>query len=291
MGKIILIGGNVDIGASLSAKEKKEFGPVKMVKMVRLEIFQRLIREAGGIDSRIEIITSASEIPRIIGKEYKKALEKLKCRNIGIMHIKSAAGADLHRHLDRLKKCDAILFTGGNQNTLCDAFLNTKFLEHLKERFKKEDRFLISGTSAGAMSLAKNTIIDGEPLTPFVKGHINIIDGFNLLPDIIIDSHFIQRRRLSRLIEAVAKYPGKLGIGLAEDTAVFFNTADKVEVIGTNVVVLIDGRNITYNNLRQIKEKQNICLLDVRLHVLPKGQMFSITRRKILKDKTSKNRS
>jgi cyanophycinase len=285
MGKIILIGGNVDLGASLSSKEKNEFGAVRTVRMVRLEIFERLISELKGVDSRIEVITSASKIPVRIGEEYKKAFEKLNCTNVGVLHIMSTKAADLPENLDRLEKCDGVLFTGGDQHLLCNRFLDTKFLTRLKERLNKENNFLISGTSAGAMSLTKVAIAKNNSLTPFTKGHINIIQGFNLLPHIIVDTHFIQRRRLGRLIEAVASYPNMLGIGLSEDTAVFFETPERVEVIGSNVVVLIDGSHISYNNVRQIEEKQNICLQDVKLHVLPKGKIFSIPKRKILKGK------
>src|SRR6185369_1402356 len=130
-----------------------------------------------------------------------KAFERLNCFDTGVMNIKSAREADLHKNLQRLEKCDAVLFTGGDQEKLCKLFLGTKFLKRLKERYKNEDDFLISGTSAGAMSLGRVTIVEDDPEIPFVKGHIDIIRGFGLLPDIVVDTHFIQRRRLGRLVE------------------------------------------------------------------------------------------
>lgn len=286
MGKIILIGGKVDKGTPLSNKEKSEFRPTKGLKMVKLEILERLINELKGTESRLEIITSASKTPFAIGNEYKKAFKKLTCKHIGVIHCKSAEEADLPENLERLMKCDGVLFTGGDQNLLCSVFLKTKFLKNLRLRFKREKDFLVAGTSAGAMALTKVMISSEQPAEPFVKGHISITNGLNLLPRIIVDTHFIQRRRLSRLIEAVATYPYKLGIGLSENTAVFFETPEKVEVIGVNLVILIDGSHISYNNIRQIKKNEHICLQDVRLHVLPKGQMFNINRRKILKKRT-----
>jgi cyanophycinase len=282
MGKIILIGGNVDKGTPLSSREKKEFGRIYRIKMVRPEIFERFIKEINGPDSRIEIITSASEIPFAIGNEYKKAFKKLKCKDVGIMHFKSSKEADSTKYLERLENCQGVLFTGGNQSLLCKILRKTKFLKTLKKRFKTEKDFLVSGTSAGAMALTKVMISKGGPSSLFVKGHINMTEGLNLLTRIIVDTHFIQRRRLSRLIEAIAVHPNLLGIGLGEDTAVFFKTPQKVEVIGSNLVVLIDGTQISYNNIKQIKKNQNICLQDVKLHVLPKGHSFSIIRRKIL---------
>jgi cyanophycinase len=282
MGKVILIGGHVDKGTPLSPAEKEQFGRIKKIKMVKEEILKRLINEMNGIDSKIEIVSSASEIPFAIGNEYKKAFKKLKCKNIHVMHFRTSREADLEKNIDRLEKCDGVLFTGGNQSLLCKILLKTKFLKLLKERFKQEKDFLVSGTSAGAMALTKVMIEHGRPSASFVKGYMNITEGLNLLPRIIVDTHFIQRRRLSRLVEAVAIYPDKLGVGLAEDTAVFFETPEKVEVIGTNIIVLIDGSHISYNNIKEIRKNQNICLQDVKLHVLSKGYKFSIVKRKIL---------
>lgn len=282
MGKIILIGGHVDKGATFSAKEKKEIGPVKKVKMVGPEIFERLIREVKGPDSRIEIITSASDIQVVLGREYKKALKKLTCKAVSVMHISSSREADLKKNLLRLANCDCVLFTGGDQNLLCRRLLKTRFLKLLKQRFENEKDFLISGTSAGAMAMGEVTIARDNDITPFVKGYVDIIQGFGITPHIVIDTHFTQRRRLIRLIETVANYPAKLGIGLSEDTAVFFETPERVEVIGRNVVVLVDGSHISYSNIKQVKKSHNICLQDVRLHILPKGKIFNIPKRKIL---------
>jgi cyanophycinase len=289
MGKIILIGGNVDKGTPLSAEERKEFGRQRTIKMVKLEILDRLVKEMKGKNSRIEIVTSASGIPIAIGNEYKKAFAKLNCKNIGVMHFRTSKAADLPFALERLNKCDGVLFTGGNQSLLCKIILGTKFLALLKERFEKEKKFLIAGTSAGAMALTQIMITKEISAAPFEKGHIKIAKGLNILTRIIVDTHFTQRRRLSRLIEAVAMFPDKLGVGLGEDTAVFFKTPEKVEIIGRSLVILIDGTRISYNNINKIKKKQNICLQDVKLHVLTRGYDFSITRRKIFKKSTIKN--
>src|SRR5207237_771156 len=130
-----------------------------------------------------------------------------KCKNTAVMHFKNSKEADSPENLQRLDTCDGIIFTGGSQLLLTKILLKTKLLKKLKERFHAENNFLVSGTSAGAMALTKFMIATGEPSASFVKGHIKITKGFNLLPRIIVDTHFVQRRRLSRLIEAIATYP------------------------------------------------------------------------------------
>ena len=46
-----------------------------------------------------------------------------------------------------------------------------------------------------------------------------MVAGFGLVPDVIIDQHFRQRDRIGRLLSLVAANPGLLGVGIDEDTA------------------------------------------------------------------------
>jgi cyanophycinase len=279
MGKIILIGGKMDTGTDPLKKGKKAAG----LKNLHPEILERLLKEVNGCQAKIEIITAATKQPERVGADYRKAFKRLKCKNVGVMNFTNATEADKKRFLNRLKECDGLMFTGGNQSLLCKVLLKSKFLEIMKKRFKEETNFLISGTSAGAMAMSDAMIAGGLPSEALRKGRVKMKQGLGLLPNIIIDTHFINRERFGRLIEAVSFYPDKLGIGLGEDTAVFFTKPHHVETIGTNMVVLIDGSKLTFNNIQKIENNSPICIEDMKLHVLPKGHMFNIPRRKIYK--------
>ena len=50
-----------------------------------------------------------------------------------------------------------------------------------------------------------------------------MIAGFGLVPELILDQHFRQRDRIGRLLSLVALNPGLLGVGVDEDTAVLIN--------------------------------------------------------------------
>ncbi|MES2397485.1 MAG: cyanophycinase [Bacteroidota bacterium] len=277
MGKVILIGGNVEKGEPLIAKRGKHW-----LRKREPEILERILAEMNGINSRIEIITSASKIPAEVGKEYKTALKRLKCtKNVGLMHFTSRKAADKKEFIDRINACDGIILTGGDQVLLCRTLLKSNLLRAIKKRFKNEKDFLISGTSAGAMALADIMIADGQASDALTKGHIKLSKGLGILKEIIVDTHFIQRSRFGRLIEAVSSHPSKLGIGLGENTAVFFQKPEMVETIGANLVVLIDGSKITYNNIDRIRNNESICVEDLKVHILPKHHMFNITKKKI----------
>jgi cyanophycinase len=278
MGKIILIGGKMDTGIP-DVKNKKSAG----IKNIHPQILERFLKEMKGKKSKIEIITAATNSPKKSGAEYKKALKRLGCKKIGVMNFKTPLQADKKKMLKRLSECDGLMFTGGDQMLICKALLKSKFLDVMKKRFKAEDDFLVAGTSAGAMVMSETMIEGGLPSEALKKGRVRLGDGLNLLSNIIIDTHFVNRERFGRLIEAVSTHPEKLGIGLGEDTAVFFRKTHHVETIGTNMVVLIDGSKLTYNNINKINTNEPIGVEDMKLHVLPKGHMFNIPKRRIYK--------
>ena len=93
----------------------------------------------------------------------------------------------------------------------------------------------------------------------------------------------MNRKRFSRLIEAVATYPDLLGVGLGEDAAVLIKNGIHMKTIGTNLVVLMDAGKTTENSFENIKPGENICLENVMLHVMTKGRKFNLTKRQLVK--------
>jgi cyanophycinase len=100
-------------------------------------------------------------------------------------------------------------------------------------------------------------------------------------PNLIIDSHFIQRGRFGRLTEAVAKFPDLIGIGLAEDTGLIIRNNDEFQVIGSGMVIIFDGRKLEHNNEAILKEGCAMTLTNMVTHVLSNGDRFEINTRKI----------
>ena len=167
--------------------------------------------------SRIEFITSASTVPEEVGPEYVKTFKRLGASNTGILSITSRSEADDPKHLERLKKADAVFFCGGDQLRLTAIFGGTQFHSQIQERLKK-DEFIYAGTSAGAAAASESMIIDGSSGHAAYKGEVVTSTGFSLARDIIFDTHFIARGRIGRLFEIVVGNPKVLGVGLDEDT-------------------------------------------------------------------------
>ena len=155
-----------------------------------------------------------------VGQNYLDAFGKLGCHHIRIMDIRNREDAQKPEMLERIRKCDGVMFSGGNQLRLSSIFGGTDFLEIILDRYLNEEGFVIAGTSAGAMAMSSTMIYQGSSSEALLKGEVKITTGLGFLKDVIIDSHFVKRGRFGRLTQAVAANPSCIGIGLGEDTGV-----------------------------------------------------------------------
>jgi cyanophycinase len=276
-GKLIAIGGAEDKGTDL---EKGEIHRNNL-NFFELGILRRVVEEAGGTSSRIEVITTASMIPYEVGEHYLDAFGKIGCTNIGLMHIRTRQDAMNKEFVDRIRQCDAVMFTGGNQLRLSATDGGTEFLSILKKRYKEEN-FVIAGTSAGAMAMSNTMIYEGNAARAHLKGEVKITTGLGFLNSVIIDSHFEKRGRFGRLAQAVASNPSCIGIGLGEDTGMLITEGNKMEAIGSGLVVIIDGHDILHSNIADIPDGNPISIENLRVHFCEKGNGYLINERKFL---------
>ncbi len=278
-GKLIIIGGAVDKG-SFSEGDMDE-NVANNLNFFETGILKRILNEAKGKDdARIEIITTASKIPKIIGPEYVKALNYLGATNVGVLEIDSREKAGQQDTLDRLQKADVVIFTGGDQLRLSSILGGTAFHDMLLHKYKHED-FIYAGTSAGAAAASSNMIYQGSSHEALLKGEVKITSGLGLIDGVIIDTHFVQRGRIGRLFQAVVGNPRVLGIGLGEDTGLLITNNNLMEAIGSGLVILVDGREIKDTNLTQVEMGQPISISHLITHVMSKFDTFDLKTHKM----------
>ena len=275
--KLIAIGGAEDKGTDL---EKGQIHRNNL-NFFELAILKRIVDEAGGPNARIEIITTASTIPFEIGNNYMDAFGKIGCMNIEVMHIRTRQDAVNDEYLERIRHCDAVMFTGGNQLRLSATFGGTEFLRILMDRYRNEE-FLVAGTSAGAMAMSNTMIYEGNSTRAHLKGEVKITTGLGFVDGVIIDSHFEKRGRFGRLTQAVATNPSCIGIGLGEDTGILVTGGNQFEAIGSGLVVIIDGHDIRHSNIADIPEGNPISIENIVAHFCEKGNGYLIRERKFL---------
>jgi len=277
-GKLIAVGGAEDKGTDL---EKGEIHRSNL-NFFELGILRRIVEEIGGPSSRIEIITTASMIPYEVGNNYIDAFGKMGCTNVDLMHIRNRQDAARPDYLERIRRCEGIMFSGGNQLRLSAIFGGTEILRIMLNRYAEEN-FTIAGTSAGAMAMSNTMIYEGNAMRAHLKGEVKMTTGLGFIDDVIIDSHFEKRGRFGRLAQAVATNPQAIGIGLGEDTGMLITEGgNKMEAIGSGLVVIVDGFDIRHCNIADIPDGNPISIENLKVHFCEKGNGYLLNERKFL---------
>jgi cyanophycinase len=275
-GYLIAVGGAEDKGTDL----EKGIMERNKLNFFELGILKSIISLTQKTSPRVEVITTASSIPDEVGDNYKNAFMKLGCNDVGHLRIRNREDASSAENLSRLIACDCIMFSGGNQLRLSSIFGGTEFLDILKRRYQEEPNFAIGGTSAGAMAMSNTMIYEGSASLAHLKGEVKMTTGLGFLQNVIIDTHFDKRGRFNRLAQAVAAQPGAIGIGIGEDTGIVVTKGHSLCAIGSGSVIIIDGKNIEYNNIADIKFGSPISVENIMVHIMSSGDVYNLTTRK-----------
>jgi cyanophycinase len=279
-GKLIIIGGAVDKGSF--TETDFDSNVANNLNFFETGILKRILNEAKHKEnSRIEIITTASIIPAIIGPEYVKALRYLGAENVDVLNIIKREQASDPEILARLKAADVVMFTGGDQLRLSSILGGTVFHDIILDKYHNED-FIYAGTSAGAAAASNTMIYQGSSSEALLKGEVKITSGLGLIDGVIIDTHFVQRGRIGRLFQAVVGNPRVLGIGLGEDTGLLITNNKEMEAIGSGLVILVDGLEIKDTNLTQVQLGQPISISHLVTHVMSMYDTFNLKTRKMI---------
>lgn len=271
-GTLIPIGGNEDKGNGENERYTLEY--------VQNGILSRVVRESGGQDALIVVIPTASSIPVEVSENYLNAFNKLECNNVHVMDIRSREDAEKPEFLELMKKANCVMFSGGDQSKIVKYIGGTLLDQIIQNKYQNED-FVIAGTSAGAMCMSEEMITGGGVKEAFTKGAVNMGKGMSFIPNFIIDSHFIRRGRFGRLAEAVARFPNKVGIGLAEDTGMVIKNCNECEIIGSGMVILFDPRRLIHNNRDAVPEGSPMSITNLKTHILANGDKLDIREKRV----------
>lgn len=250
-------------------------------KVGKKEILCRAVNETKKKNPNICVITVATGLPEDTAKDYKEAFKDLKLDQISFLHFESRKEACSKQNVEKIKAADLILFSGGNQLKLSSLMGGSELLELIKTRYYEEPHFVVAGTSAGAAAMSNTMIISGTSQDALVMGELALTNGLDFINSLFLDTHFTERGRFGRLIQTLACNPGVLGVGLGEDTGLVIKEAEEAEVVGSGLVVIMDGSSIDYTNLSETDSGEPITVEGIRLHVLGPGKKFMIKERKI----------
>ncbi|MBE7515831.1 MAG: cyanophycinase [Chloracidobacterium sp.] len=241
-------------------------------------ILRRFIELSGGDEAEILIVPVASDYPEFAADVYTQAFRNLGVSNPRVLRATSrqdVVSADVGHLLDGVT---GVIMTGGDQMRLVSLLGGTKLAEKLRKTVRETD-IVLAGTSAGAAAMSTSMIVRGEPASHPHKDAARLSPGLGFLKNIIIDQHFTERGRISRLITAVSYNPYNLGIGIDENTAIILDGKGQLEVFGQGTATIVDGSQITFNEIAEVADKQAFSVCGVRFHVLRDGLTYDYLER------------
>ena len=225
----------------------------------------------------IVIATVASTVPEENWLVYRRVFAEMGVPRIEHLDVPTRAAAFRSQATTALEGAGAVFFTGGDQGQITTRIAGTPLHDAIRRLY--EAGACIAGTSAGAATMSE-TVITSNAID---DGHSDVrafttIAGLGLLRGVLIDQHFAQRGRMTRLLAAVAQNPALFGIGIDEDTAIVVQGA-VVSVIGAGSVYLVDGHSMTASNSAD-RPDAPLSVYDMRVHVLNATDTFDLLTRR-----------
>jgi cyanophycinase len=243
------------------------------------QILREFLRYAGGRKARIVVLTVATSEPWEAGETYLEVFDRLGAARVTVVDTRVPEDAEQIEVLTAIAEATGIFFTGGDQARIVQRLRGTLLEDLLHKRFA--EGAVIAGTSAGAAAIPEIMIVEGDSQTHARFNSITMGPGLGLVSGIVVDQHFAQRGRLSRLLAAILQHPSALGFGIDEDTALIVE-GETLRILGSGAVTIVDASETTYSNTHAILQDEALAVCGIKLHVLPTGHQFCLRTRQRL---------
>ncbi|NME69326.1 cyanophycinase [Flammeovirga aprica] len=205
----------------------------------------------------------------------------------------NANNADL---ISELRGYTAFFFKGGDQNKYYSYYKNSSFHQLLEDKIT--DGVVLGGTSAG-MAILASIVYTAERGSLYPEDGFNNMDAkyftfqndfLNVLPNTLVDTHFAERGRLTRLMSMLAYWnihnsnDNPIGIGVDDRTALCIDKTKVSTVYGTGAVSFI-----TLNSTHNIAPSSPLQLKNNQITSCIHGQQYNLTNQlKLSADSISK---
>lgn len=265
-GKLVIIGGGE---AKEPDNSDTENGGI-FSENILLEVINEVKKEK----PEIVIIPFASNEQNKVETKYKTAFKKIG-HKVTVLKAYKRSGIDKETYLQKVRSADIIFLTGGDQRILKELIDNTRFLNIIIDRYNN-DQLVIAGTSAGAMVMSDCMILRGESDASIIKGNVEIGPGIGLIKNVIIDTHFMNRGRFSRLVLALMENMKMTGLGICEDTALVVQNGNELSVVGSGTVTIVDVRDVSKTNYSEVNLKEPVTIENLKVHILSRGSTYGL---------------
>ena len=241
-------------------------------------ITDKFIELAGGAGkARILVLPMASSLPETGAEsvaEWRKHGAAAWSENLtrdDAMRPETVRGLD---------SATGIWFPGGDQVRIMAVLDGTPTAAAIRARYAAGA--VVGGTSAGA-AVMSTPMITGDERAPggarrdttqsfitIARENVVVTNGLGLVSGVVVDQHFLRRKRHNRLISLVLEHPALLGIGIDESTALIVQPGKPWTILGESAAVIYDARRATATT----PGAPIFGATDIRMHVLPAGSSF-----------------
>ncbi len=249
------------------------------------EILRTFFNRAGGNEAMLAIIPSASREPTLIGERYQRIFEEMGAKHIKVLDIRDRAQSEDKDFQQYVSQCSGVFLTGGDQLRLCGLLADTPLMEKVRQRVRTKE-ITLAGTSAGAAVMGHHMIAGGGSGEWPNRALVDMAMGLEIVPDLIVDQHFHNRNRMTRLLSAISVHPERLGVGIDEDTCAIFEQDGLLQVMGRGTVTIVDARDMSYTNQTRVNADEPLSLHNLRLHILCHGDRYDLKQHRAISGKT-----
>ncbi|MBK8148957.1 MAG: cyanophycinase [Acidobacteria bacterium] len=244
-------------------------------------ILRKFLELAGGEKAKILIVPVASDYPEFAADVYTQAFRHLGVSSPRVLRVTSRQDAFQANADELLDGVTGVFISGGDQMRLTSILGGTKFAQKLRVLVREID-IVLAGTSAGAAGMSTSMIVRGDSASHPQKSAVRLSPGLGFLKNIIIDQHFSERGRMSRLLTAVSYNPYNLGVGIDENTAIILDKKGEREVFGEGTVTIVDASESSFNEIAEVDDHRTFAVCGAQIHILRDGLKYDYFERHLM---------
>jgi cyanophycinase len=202
-------------------------------------LFSFFANYMGGKDQPIVYIPTATTDEEYIQKgEHLIKFSSRGFTNLSTIHTRNKKEADDPKNIALMRNAKGLYFGGGDQQLIANAYAGTKLYDEFIALLNRGG--VIMGTSAGA-TIMGSLMVGGDARDDISKKYA-FNPAFSFMTNTALDQHVLARNRQFDLIPVIEHYPGTLGIGMDESTAIIVE-AGQFKVWGNSYAMLYDPKD------------------------------------------------
>ena len=236
-------------------------------------ILRRFAELCGGSRAHIAIISAGSD-DEDLGAGYERAFRDFGVNRVSTSNFENRADCETARD-DSLGGVDGVFLIGSDPVRLSETLSATPIAQQIGRR--NATGMHVAGVSAGAAFLPRQMIAAGKSGTTPRADIVELAPGLCLIDHLVIDQHFRHQDRLGRMLMALTYNPHAVGIGLDPDTAAFIGPDQKLQVVGTGGITVVDTSQLQHSAIYPDRRHAPVSMIGLHLDILVEGNVYDMS--------------